>query len=915
MRKQWWRLLVLTAGIYLTAAAAWAFDVSVTEHGISIKADNMGDFTIEPPVLMFNGKEEGPSGKRMDGGKLLLEYPCGAKATLAKDGNSVSANFANVPGGAKYKVGMYIPGNYKDGAKWKIKGREEAFPAQHTKGKPHLYQGNAGDLTLISFDGKKIVFKWPADYCYEQLTDNREWNWGVFYLMVSNTVASGQTEKFTITNDVSQAKRVIRVDKYGQTTEKDFPGKLKDDSEMKSEVESEKAYYASFKPLKTDKYGGLPGTGAKLGLKKTGFFHVEKKGAKWILVDPEGNAFFHLGVCSFHFGEDFTYIEGREDIYEWLPPHDGDFNAAWHHESWWNPRAVSFYAANLVRKYGKLVYDEWVERMIARIRAFGFNSIGAFSGSPVFDKAGIPWVGHLPVWCPEVPGIRGVFDPFNPDNDKKLDEGFANLAKSADNPLIIGYFLANEQGWEGLPRAVPALDGKHACKKRLVKMLEEKYKTVDKFNAAWKLSFKSFAEMNDAALALKSDKAFADMLAYNELFLEAYYKAITTTFRKYDKNHMLIGNRWQPGTANSEVLCKVAGKYMDVISINYYTKAIDSQFIRRIYKWTGEKPQFWSEFYYTCDKESNVGGSGMDVGTQRNRGQAYRNYVEGGAALGFVVGIEWFTLTDQAVTGRFFERYNGERNNTGLFNVLDRPYKATVEEMAKTNKEVYGVWLDGKKPFVFDNPQFSSQSGAKQSAEAGHANGSVTVDGQLDASWPGRPPVRISGARLVSGRDAEGFEADFKVCWDEQNLYLLVNVKDPTPMRNEQSGGNLWNGDGAELFFGSEQPTQGGALIFTDRQIFLGAGRSGQFHVVNADEQPAIKTAVAMAVDGQGWTLEAAIPWRALNVGTPQAGDEFLFDLAIDDGDGGGRIRQLMWNGSERNSSDRGGWGRLKLAR
>ncbi|MBP5234179.1 MAG: hypothetical protein J6333_12335, partial [Planctomycetes bacterium] len=425
MAKQFWRLLALAVGVFLTAATAGAFDFGVTEHGISVRADNMGDFTIEPPVLLLGNKEEKPSGKRMDGGKLLLEYPCGAKATLFKDGGSVSAQFANVPGGAKYKVGMFIPINYKDGAKWKVKDHEEAFPAQHAKGKPHLYQGNAGALTLTSFDGKKLVFKWPADYCYVQLTDNREWNWGIFYVMVSNTVASGQTEKFTVTNDLSNAKRVIRVDKYGQTTEKDFPGKLKDDAEMRSEVESEKAYYASFKPLKTDKFGGLPDSGAKLGLKKTGFFHVEKKGDKWFLADPEGNAFFHLGVCSFSFTEDYTYIEGREDIYEWIPPHDEQFKGAWHWENYWNPRAVSFYAANLIRKYGKLDMDEWTARMIERVKAFGFNSIGAFSGSPVYDKVGFPHVGHLPINCGQVPGLRGVFDPFNPDNLKRLDADFA----------------------------------------------------------------------------------------------------------------------------------------------------------------------------------------------------------------------------------------------------------------------------------------------------------------------------------------------------------------------------------------------------------------------------------------------------------------------------------------------------------
>ena len=40
-----------------------------------------------------------------------------------------------------------------------------------------------------------------------------------------------------------------------------------------------------------------------------------------------------------------------------------------------------------------------------------------------------------------------------------------------------------------------------------------------------------------------------------------------------------------------------------------------------------------------------------------------------------------------------------------------------------------------------------------------------------------------------------------------------------------------------------------------------------------------------------------------------------LGPLAIDDGAGNGRVRQLMWNGIARNSSDRSRWGWAKLAR
>ena len=319
-------------------------------------------------------------------------------------------------------------------------------------------------------------------------------------------------------------------------------------------------------------------------------------------------------------------------------------------------------------------------------------------------------------------------------------------------------------------------------------MLQEKYHDIAALNTAWEMDVASFEALADQGLPVATQIAFQDMQAYTELFIETYYQRITESFRKHDKNHMLIGNRWQPGTANNEALCRIAGKYLDVVSVNYYTERVDREFMRRIYEWTGQRPQIWSEFFYTAEEESNVSGR-LDVATQRDRGRAYRNYVENAAALGFVVGVEWFTLIDQAVTGRFFEKYNGERQNTGLFNVCDRPYREALAEMAATHRRIYDVWLNGEPPYVFDHPRFTGGQGdTVRTVRAGHAVGPMAVDGQL-AGWPGRPPERIAPDRLAVGRDSQGVEASFKVCWDEDALYLLaesaiqLRCRTSTPVR------------------------------------------------------------------------------------------------------------------------------------
>ena len=67
-------------------------------------------------------------------------------------------------------------------------------------------------------------------------------------------------------------------------------------------------------------------------------------------------------------------------------------------------------------------------------------------------------------------------------------------------------------------------------------------------------------------------------------------------------------------------------------------------------------------------------------------------------------------------------------------------------------------------------------------------------------------------------------------------------------------------------------------------------------------------------VDGRGYVLEAAIPFQALGF-TPTPGQVIRFDLAIDEGDGTGRQRQLTWNGTARDSGDRSDWGQATLVK
>lgn len=695
------------------------------QEGLAIDAGADGQFTLAYPVFVGATWDDvrKPVERSVSGDSATLRFDGGAsiEMSLQPAEGTLTMTPVGVPEGVRtLRAGMQIDFSYAGGGRWKIgEGPEKPFPGQKPES-PHIHQGNADKLTLWNAAGGELSVQVPAG-SFQQLTDNREWGWKVFQWQFEAPCAPGTGPlRVKIATGAAAGPPQKLADRFGQSVRLDFPGKVRTEEELGRDAASEAAWLAALHPPALDAFGGLPGSGAKLGLEKTGFFHVEKKGGRWILVDPEGNAFFHLGVCAFGPNDDYTYIAGREHVYEWLPPRDGEFASAFHPDRYWNPLAFSFHLANTIRKCGR-PYDpaDYTARMIERVQKWGFNSAGAFGAGDdgTRQRASFPHAAHLPLatWedFRDVPGLRCVFDPFSDELRQRCDALFAEkLSPRADDPLVIGYFLANEPSWEDIPAAVAALDVTHPCKRRLAGMLEEKYATIEAFNRAWGTSLASFADVAPRGLPVKTPAAQEDMRAYKGLFLDAYFRLVTTTFRKYDKHHMLIGNRFQPRTIDDETTCRLSGKYMDVVSFNYYTHGFDADLLSRLRGWIGDRPMIFSEFYFSSPPDSGLIGGGKEVSSQRERGLAYRHYVEGAAALGYVVGIEWFTLVDQASTGRFFEKYGGEAANTGLISVADRPWKEMLAEMIKTNYEIYKVLFGERPPFVFDDPRFTRDGGA-----------------------------------------------------------------------------------------------------------------------------------------------------------------------------------------------------------
>ena len=933
---------VSSAAAFLAAVLSLAAqDVKTIDAGIRAAAGN-GGYTVEYPVFMTAAGDKPqmkPLEVKHDGKTASLKYQDGANASIeVKDGGVVEMSFSNIPASwMRFRLNSMLGFSLAEGGSFAVDGgAAKKFP-EAKPASPMLYQGAPKSFALTARDGAMAVFEFPP-HAFLQLQDNREWGWKMlqFHATVPfNKDVKTYRMKITSGSDeaVAAAAPKKRVDALGQNNTTDWAQKMRSVDELKADAATEGAYYASLVPANAPKlnaYGGLAGSGVKLGLRRTGFFHVEKlENGKWVMVDPDGDLYFHLGVCSFLPYQSATKVEGREEIYEWLPPRAGEFATAWgdKHISEHSRDQFNFHIANQIRKYGE-PYDAtvWASRFIDRVRAMGFNAAGAF-GAPdrsAREAKNFPYTSNLPLskWGNNMKELdRDLIDPFDKGNRERVAKNFQSLTNNVGNKLLIGYFVNNEPLYENLPAKIPTLDSTWACKVELVDMLERKYKNIGAFRDAWGVAdAESFEQLKDRGLPIKTPQASQDMADYMRHFHETFLALVCDTARKYDPNHMILGTRLQHGTFNNEQYCRLMGKYFDVISFNYYTYGFDMAFLEKVMGWVGDKPMMFSEFYWNSPPDSGLPGGVKDVATQQERGLAYRHYVEHAAAMRWLVGAQWYTLIDTHYTGVGFAGYGGWNANEGLFDIADRPWKTAVELMAKTNHEIYDVLLGARPPFTYDDPRFNAAAtgSALKTAKASKTLTPIAIDGRSD-DWPGVPAETIGADRQVDGRAGAAFDTSFKVCWDDAHLYIYADIADPTPLLNTHVGENIWNADALELFISPElKPSATGGMRFTDRHIIFAVREkiSGGILLRNAPEgtpTTGARYAVMPRPDGKGYAIEIALPWKIVEI-KPAMELELSFDLGIDDGETPRRRdRQYMWNGTRQNSTSSDAWGRLRL--
>ncbi len=482
------------------------------------------------------------------------------------------------------------------------------------------------------------------------------------------------------------------VDKFGQWNMKDWPGKIKDETDLKIKMNGLRNLIdtATF-GLDYSTFGGWK----KKKFNATGFFRTQFDGKRWWLVDPEGYAFISAGMDCVRNSVDGP-IENRKDLFEWLP-NEKDTSLG---EVKLNKRGMpnfDFMKSNLKRIYANDWSVQW-DSMVSKLLTYsGFNTIANWSDLRLAQKVKMPYV--LPMNnFPEtkLKLYRDFPDVFDPAFIIASREFAQQLIPFAEDPYLIGYFLSNEPHWafgdHNLAHEMMKVNDQSFTKDSMILWLKQKYNNdISKLNIEWNTKLEDFETIKKSILNILPSKVCVDDLnEFSGIMVDEYVRAACSEVKKVDKNHLNLGLRY--AWISSE-LCYRAGKAFDVFSINGYNfpgPPETAEITRR-----SGKPVMIGEFHFGATDRGLPANGIQGAENQKARGEAYRYYVEQGLARPELIGIHYFLLNDQLITGRF----DGENYNVGILDITCQPYYDMINEVKKTHRIMYDVANGSVKPY------------------------------------------------------------------------------------------------------------------------------------------------------------------------------------------------------------------------
>jgi agarase len=364
----------------------------------------------------------------------------------------------------------------------------------------------------------------------------------------------------------------------------------------------------------------------------TGYFSVAQSKGRWWLVTPQGAPFY--AAASDTVSPDGS---GTDQVTGICP-----------------------YCQTVANDYPSTA--AWGTATLARLRSWGFNTLGAYSDNADLGSQ-MPYEVQLSMATGD--------DWFAPSFVTNADQIAATqVAPLADDPNLIGYFTDSELNW-GVP--VGGTD------------------PLDEYLAL---------PAGSPGLAVAQQYA-GNPQGFLSALATRYFQVTTAAVRQYDPHHLILGVKAE-GQEVTPALLEAASPYVDVFSIEDYTlQPLYAQLLDDIwpqylpvepnladFEQYVKRPLMLGEYTAITPSPTTPSthpGIYLTSPTQQERALAYESFI---APLyqqaPWLVGDDWFQYVDEPQNGRTGD---GENDNFGMVDVNDQPYPTMVAAMQLMHAE------------------------------------------------------------------------------------------------------------------------------------------------------------------------------------------------------------------------------------
>lgn len=343
----------------------------------------------------------------------------------------------------------------------------------------------------------------------------------------------------------------------------------------------------------------------------TGRFYTKKIDGRWWLVDPEGYLHLERSVNSFRKGSSERNKTAWSKLFgsdaQWLSVSQRELSETGFHGT--GAFCTNTYATIQTHNASNPSSPLTLSPSFAFLNQFRTAKSYTYPGNNSDNAAGLVFYTGWAEWC-ETYLAGNAFSAYLRD------------------PNVLGFFSDNEINFS-------------SQNSFLLSRLLAIGNTGDPAYVAAK------AFMDSKGQTTVTDKLNDE---FSGIVAEKYYKAVKEAAMKVDDKMLYLGTRLHGTPKYMEGVMRAAGKYCDVVSINYYSRWSPelTTAIRNWEEWT-DKPFLITEFYTKGIEDSdlnNQSGAGFSVPTQNERAYAYQHFTLGLLEAKNCVGWHWFKYQD-----------------------------------------------------------------------------------------------------------------------------------------------------------------------------------------------------------------------------------------------------------------------------